>query len=92
MTHARIRLEPVATADYEERESRLATGTPQLLPTVSFGTRAAVLAGIVGVSCAALLLATESTAAPTFAHTLTTVALGGPINGLAQPMDTTCCG
>lgn len=64
--------------------------TPRLLLTVTFGARAAVLAGVVAAACVTAAPAVPAAAAAT--HAVTTVALSAPISGLARPADTSCCG
>jgi hypothetical protein len=73
----------------ERRGSRQALGTPRLLPTVSFGIRAAVLAGVVVVSAMPVGPAPALAGART--TVATTVTLGGPIGGLTLRIETTCC-
>jgi len=75
----------------EEHEYRRASGASRLLPTVSFGLRAAVLAGVVAVSLPAPGI-TSATAGRVVAPAATTVALSGAINMVSNNVNTTCCG
>jgi hypothetical protein len=63
----------------------------RIRPSVTFGARAAVLAGVVATTCAvAAPTAAHAAAARPAAHVVTAVALGAATAGVT-PMDTTCC-
>lgn len=64
------------------------TRAARLLPAVTFGLRAAVLAGIVIVSSSALANAATASAAHT--APLTTITLASPLNAMHMD-ETTCC-
>lgn len=60
----------------------------RLLPAVTFGARAAVLAGVVAAACAT---AAPAVSAATAAHAPASVTLHGAGGGLVTPADSTCC-
>jgi hypothetical protein len=64
----------------------------RIRPSVAFGARAAVLAGMVATTCAVSAPAGAIAAAGhPAAHAVTAVALGATSGGAITPMDTTCC-
>jgi hypothetical protein len=64
----------------------------RIRPSIAFGARAAVLAGVVATTCAVSVPAGATAAAGhPAAHTVTAVALGATAGGAVTPMDTTCC-
>lgn len=89
MTHAQNTPGPRAATRSGPASSRPA-GVARLLPSVTFGARAAVLAGVVAVCATATAPAASAAATGSrSAHVTTTVALGGAISGLMRPADTT---
>jgi hypothetical protein len=61
--------------------------------SVTFGARAAVLAGVVVTTCAVgAASAAHATAGHPAAHIVTAAALGATTVAGVTPMDTTCCG
>ena len=71
-----------------ESDSLSALGAARLLPTVKFGLRAAVLAGVVVMSVPVLPQVGGATALG--ATVMTTTTLNGPISAMT-PDETTCC-
>lgn len=65
----------------------------RLLPAVTFGARAAVLAGVVATACATAAPAASAAVSPAAAasHVAATVTLHGPGGGFVTPTDSTCC-
>lgn len=74
---------PQTGAD-EERQTRPAVAGPRLLPAVTFGLRAAVLAGMIGVA----VIPAGAGAAAGGAPVIATARLGGAVPGA---VDTSCC-
>lgn len=72
----------------EQRDSCRETSAARLLPAVTFGARAAVLAGVVATACATAAPAVSAAAAT---HAPATVTLHGPGGGFVTPADSTCC-
>jgi hypothetical protein len=90
VSRAEISSEHQVIARDEQREPHRAVGAPRLVPAVSFGLRAAVLAGVVVVACpVAASAASQGGAAGT--AVMTTVGLRAPISALTGPDDTSCC-
>jgi hypothetical protein len=58
---------------------------------LAFGARAAVLAGVVATTCAAVPAASASAAARPAGPAVTAIALGGASGGIATPLASTCC-
>jgi hypothetical protein len=71
----------------ESGQPRGAASAARLIPSVTFGLRAAVLAGVVLVSCPGL---PHAAAASASAPVLTTTMLGSPVSALGLD-ETTCC-
>jgi len=73
-----------------ETGHRAPSGAARLLPKVTFGLGAAVLAGVVIVSVPTVPPAARSAGQPVVA---TTAGLGAPLNAVgASELETTCCG
>jgi hypothetical protein len=65
----------------------------RIRPSVAFGARAAVLAGVVATTCAVSApSAAPAAAGHPAAHVVTAVALGATAAGAVTPMDSGCCG
>jgi len=63
----------------------------RIRPSMAFGARAAVLAGVVATTCAVSAPAATSAAAGHAASHATAVALGATSAGVVTPMDSSCC-
>jgi hypothetical protein len=76
----------------EQIDSGRTAAAARLLPSVAFGARAAVLAGVVATACATAAPAAAAAVSPAAAtHTAATVTLHGPSGGFITPADSTCC-
>jgi hypothetical protein len=76
----------------EQLDSGKAAAAARLLPSVAFGARAAVLAGVVATTCAtAAPAASAAVSSAAAAPVSSTVTLDGPAGGFITPRDSTCC-